>query len=277
MKYKYLVQRSLLFTVPLVTVSTVTSTVTIQAAQAATFASSSATTTLSDFRPLAIEPATEAGINTQSIATDLGSVTAHAEALAFLSSSEGNNFSISQAEGKGLNYSGVANSFATVIGWFQVAANQSFSFNFFSRLNLLAVVENSRVETASAFGAIRYGLFNDTTDQLLDSFTLFGQVSSSSGFNTLGLVPSEHVSLSQFSGQLRFSENQAIALAEIGGVYSRTFASATDLRLEEIKINQARVQTVPTPAVLPGIFTFLILSLKRWCTKNHNDAKQFSS
>lgn len=269
-----LFKRLLLLTVPIATTSIIVS----PAGHAATFSFSRSITTLDRFSSPGFNLDTSTQTNTLAIASDSGSVVAVARAVARLTPKAGSNLSISQANGDGAGYLGVAESRARVVGNFLVDANQRFSFNFFSQLALITAIDDPQLEEAVSFANIQYNLFDNSTGDLLDSFGLFGQLSSSDTFSLPVLSLSDF--LRPTSALISFDSdgNQSIVLAQLAGSYSRTFNSLTSLRLEEFKQNGAAVVAVPVPGLLPGLIISLIsfCRLKRQRTKLAEPAAEYA-
>ncbi|NJN86684.1 MAG: hypothetical protein HC881_10690 [Leptolyngbyaceae cyanobacterium SL_7_1] len=222
---------------------------------AATFSLSQSSVTFNQFSSFASELDTLTRTDTLAIGADPGSVVAVAEAIADLTPTEGSNFSFSQADGDGLDYLGTADSQARIIAefWVNPSDDPVFSFSFLSELILITAVDDPILETAFAAATIGFGLFDNATGDLLDTFELIAQLTSP-GISDL---PSLNVSdnFSEVDGFVEFSSdiNQSVLVAEITGSYSRTFSAPTSVRLVEFKENQAAVRAVPAPSMLPGI------------------------
>jgi len=168
----------------------------------------------------------------------------------------------SKVQGDGNNYSGLAQSQAIVIGDFNINAAETFSFYFRTVLDLLTSVDNRQSERASASVSISFGLIDTVTNILLDSFQLASGLDSSRG---LYLDWSGSNSFNPTTINLNFMPEGSAAksLLSTSGVYSRTFDSATNLRLVEVNNNMAEAEAVPEPSTLLGTAIFLGLFVKR--------------
>jgi hypothetical protein len=184
------------------------------------------------------------------------------------------NLSHSRVQGDGNNYSGFAHIQAAVIGDFAIEAGETFSFNFQTVLDLLISVDNSQSERGSTSGSISLSLMNTVTNILLDSFQLTSALDSYHG-----LYLDFSASNSFNSTPLNFNsmtEGSAVqSLLSTSGVYSRTFDSATNLRLVEVKNNIAEAEAVPEPSTLLGTAIFLGLFVRR--RKLNNKLSQLKS
>ena len=195
-----------------------------------------------------------------------GSVTsqAHAEAVVISKAHVwvAANLSESKVQGDGNNYSGLAQSQAIVIGDFDIDTAETFSFNFHTVLELLTSVDNRQSERASASVGIYFELIDIMTNILLDSFQLVSGLDSSSG---LYLDLSGSNSFNPTAINLNFMpEGSGVkSLLYTSGAYSRTFDSATNLRLVEVNNNMAEAEAVPEPSTLLGTAIFLGLFVSR--------------
>ncbi|NJO40925.1 MAG: PEP-CTERM sorting domain-containing protein [Cyanobacteria bacterium CRU_2_1] len=255
-------QKILWATVPLVTVSTIAAL----PSQAATFSRSSANAFVGNFSHDPYDTGTFTNTFTQTFATS-GEVTAQADAEAFFttesvsSSATGFNFSTSESFGTGTNFFGAANSFSSIIGQFQIAKGETFSFDFLSTLELETSVDDPQTETAFAASDIQFELFDSVSGITLDSFGLFGNLTSPGTWNSLGIESSDSISLADVSKILLSNETESVAFAGILGTYSRTFDSSVDLTLREFKANKASVEAVPEPSEIMGTIVALGLLL----------------
>lgn len=240
-------------------------TVGIGPSSAAIIAGSEAKVTIGNFSHRPNEDGTFTSTYTETTANS-GSVISQANAEAFVISNVrvllAADLSQSKVQGDGSNYSGLAQSQAIVIGDFDIDAEETFSFNFQTVLKLLTVVDNRQFERASARGSISFGLINTVTSSLLDSFQLASGLDSSSG---LYLDLSASNSFNPTAINLNFlPEGSAVkSLLYTSGVYSRTFDSATNLRLVEVNNNIAEAEAVPEPSTLLGTAILLGLFVSR--------------
>lgn len=240
-------------------------------ASAATLASSEARVNLDNFSHTPTDILTLTDTRTTAIALN-GDVTADATAEAVFTAdpfgtTEANNYSWSQAEGKGRRYLGVAESFAAIIGYdFIVDAGDTFDFDFMGFLDLETSIDNLPGEYATAEGMVSLELY-DTTNPgnwlLLDSFELSGILDTLGESDDLDYLVSENFSLNPSNTALNtdFGGQEELAEAVIDGSYSKTFDSLTKLMLVEAKINQAQVQAVPESSSLLGLLVLALLCL----------------
>ncbi|MEG4203098.1 PEP-CTERM sorting domain-containing protein [Microcoleus sp. Pol7_A1] len=254
-------------------------TVGISPSSAAIIAGSAAAVTIDNFSHRPTDRGTSTNTYTQTIAKR-GSVISEATADAvFLSNCHellAANLSQNKVQGDGNNYSGLAQSQAAVLGDFDIDAEETFSFNFQTFLYLLTSVDNRQSERASANGSISFWLINTVTNILLDSFQLASGLDSSSGFYLNGFA-SNSFNPTAINFNLMAEGSAATSLLYTSGVYSRTFGSATSLRLVEIKNNiaEAEAEAVPEPSAVLGTAIFLGLFVRG--RKLNNKLSQFKS
>ena len=242
-------------------------TVGIAPSSAAIIAGSAAEVSIDNFSHRPTETGTSTNTNTQTIANQ-GVVISEANANAvFISNCHellAANLSKSEVAGSGSNYSGLAQSQATVIGDFDIDTAETFSFNFQTILHLLTSVDNRQSERASANGNISFFLIDTIANILLDSFQLASTLDSSVGIS-LNLFASSNFSPTNINfGFLTQGSATSMRLSSYG-VYSRTFDSATNLRLVEVKNNLAvaksapisEAEAVPEPSTILGTAMFL--------------------
>ena len=201
---------------------------------------------------------------------------AMAEAV-FKSSGQGlwtGNYSQSQVQGDGNNYSGFAKTQAIVLGDFDINAAETFSFNLRTILDLVTSVDNRESERASARGSISFSLINTVTNILLDSFEIASGLSSSSG-HYLNFPPSTSFNPTAINFNLITEGSAVKSRLSTSGAYSRKFDSPTSLRLVEVNNNIAEAEAVPEPSTLLGTAIFLGLFVKR--RKLNNKLSQVKS
>ncbi|WP_445249281.1 PEP-CTERM sorting domain-containing protein [Microcoleus sp. OTE_8_concoct_300] len=252
-------------------------TVGIAPSSAAILAGSAAAVSINNFSHRPNDTGTVTNTYTPTIANS-GSVISETTAdKVFLSNSHellAANLSQSKVQGDGNNYSGFAQIQAAVIGDFAIDAAETFSFSFQTVLDLLISVDNRQSERGSTSGSISFSLINTVTNILLDSFQLTSALDSYSG-----LYLDFSASNSFNSTPLNFNsmaEGSAVqSLLSTSGVYSRTFDSATNLRLVEVKNNIAEAEAVPEPSTLLGTAIFLGLFVRR--RKLNNKFSQVTS
>ncbi len=173
------------------------------------------------------------------------------------------NSSFSRTNGNGSEYSGLAQSKAAVVGYnFRVNSGETFSFNFNAGLNLATSIDNPKFEAANATGDISLKLY-ETSNQdnwiYLDSFTLKGNLATMGNNDYLNYKTSNGFTLNLRKTTLEtsFGNQQEIAQASTGGIFSRTFDVLTNLTLVEVKTNYAEVNaqesaSVPEPSTILG-------------------------
>jgi hypothetical protein len=253
--------------VPMIAVSAIA----VLPGQAATFSASEAFVNLDEFSHTPEN--TDTQTDTQTLAV-LGKVLAVAEADAKFSSAspvQATNETLSTVQGSGNFYQGKADSFAGVSGLFKVNKRETFSFNFLALLGLNASVDDPQSEKASALGKISFGLFDNQTNHLLDSFSILGQLSSDKTFNSINSLASSNHWNFQTNQFVENDGNSASFVSEITGQYSRNFDSDIEIRLEEVKQNSAEATAIPEPGLgagLVGLFAFF------WIRKQSNANKE---
>ncbi|MEG4248215.1 PEP-CTERM sorting domain-containing protein [Microcoleus sp. Pol10D4] len=243
----------------------------IAPSSAATIAGSAAAVTIDNFSHAPTDTGTSTNTNAETIANN-GAVMSKVKAEAFFISNchelLAANLSQSAVIGSGNNYSGFAQSQAAVIGDFSIDAEETFSFTFQTFLALLTSVNNPQSERARANGSISFGVINTVTNILLDSFQFAIGLDSSSGFYADAFV-SNSFRPTQINFNFLAQENAAASLLYTSGVYSRTFNSATNLRLVELKNNiaeteaEAEAEAVPEPSTVLGTAIFLGLFVRQ--------------
>lgn len=266
MKSVFKTTQSVLFTaVPVVAASTIAAL----PGQAATFSLSAAETTLSNFSVVPSNIGTSTETDTLTVSVGSGTAIAKALAGANFNPEVGENFSRSIATGSGNRYFGVAESQASLVGQFLLRPQETFSFDFASRLVLKTAISNSKTETAIASGTVLFQLIDNQTETLIDTFGLFAEssVPGTSGFPRFQPFTTGSTSTT-LSTTSESKENSQFFSALFSGSYFRTFESETNLSLVEVKANRAAVEQVPTPSAVVGIFVFLFQDLRRsWAKK----------
>lgn len=167
---------------------------------------------------------------------------------------EANSDSQAQAQGNGQEYLGFAESQAILGGYqFQIGENSEFSFKFSSILNLDVSQNTIFKEFAKAKNNIAFFLFNDSSQTLLDFFTLNSSLDSanqydvsiqnSNGFNLFS-SPSSQVDGNLVSNSLFLS-----------GLYSRQFSQPQSLTLITAQVSSTVVQA-PEPSTSVCLLVF---------------------
>ncbi|MEH2433571.1 MAG: PEP-CTERM sorting domain-containing protein [Nostoc sp.] len=222
--------------------------------QAATIAYSQSIFNINNFSssPLSVKTLTDTVAET--ISTD-GQVTAdaNAEAKFNVDTNNASNLSFSEAEGQGYGYTGSAKSFAAIIGY-DFTVDKEFSFDFSGLFKLKTSIDNAFTESANAYGLLSYQLYDSDSNELLDSFNIYGNLSTLGNNDAFAFQPSSNITfdLSQTSIDKSFGGTQEYASANFKGKYSRTFDELTHLTLVESKNNQVNVYSVPEPSTILG-------------------------
>jgi F0F1-type ATP synthase membrane subunit c/vacuolar-type H+-ATPase subunit K len=252
-------------------------TVGIAPSSAAIIAGSAAAVSIDNFSHRPKENGTFTSTYTQTTANN-GLVISEAMAEAvFISNEDGlwtANQSQSQVQGDGNNYSGLAQTQAIVLGDFDIDAAETFSFNFHTVLDLLTSVDNRQYERATGMGSISFLLINTVTNILFDSFQIASGLDSSTG-HYLKFSPSNSFNPTAINFNLIAEGSQVKSRLDTSGVYSRTFDSATSLRLLEVNNNIAEAEAVPEPSTLLGTAIFLGLFVRK--RKVNNKLSQVKS
>ena len=240
-------------------------TVGIGPSSAAIIAGSAVEVTIDNFSHRPNGNGTFTNTYTQTTA-DSGSVISQANAEAVVISKAhvllAANLSKSKVQGDGNNYSGLAQTQAIVIGDFDIDAEETFSFNFHTVLDLLTSVDNGQSERASASVSISFVLIDTVTKILLDSFEIASGLDSSRGLY-LDLSGSNSFNPTAINFNFMPEGSGAKSLLYTSGVYSRTFDRDTNLRLVEVNNNIAEAEAVPEPRTLLGTAIFLGLFVSR--------------
>jgi len=240
-------------------------TVGIAPSSAATIAGSAAGVTIENFSHRPKENSTSTNTYTQTTANN-GLVISEGMAEAvFISNADGLLTAIHSAsivQGDGNDYSGLAQSQAIVLGEFDIDAAETFSFNFHTVLNLLTSLDNREAEGVRARGSISFELINTVTDIVFDSFQIASGLGSYSG-HSFNFSPSNSFNPTAINFHLIAEGSEVESLLYTSGVYSRTFDSATSLRLVEVNNNIAEAEAVPEPSTLLGTAIFLGLFVRR--------------
>jgi len=167
---------------------------------------------------------------------------------------EANSYSQAQAQGNGQEYLGLAEGTAILAGYqFQISENSEFSFKFYSILNGEVSQNLISKQFAKATNNIAFYLFEDSSQTLLDFFTLNSSLDSanqydvsiqnSNGFN-LFLSPFNQVNGNLVSNSLL-----------LFGLYSRQFSQPQSLTLITTQVSSTIVQALePSTSVCLLVF-----------------------
>ncbi|PZV20504.1 MAG: hypothetical protein DCF21_04715 [Leptolyngbya sp.] len=244
-------------------------------AQAATFSGVNVGIRFDNFSHPALSTETNAFTDTLAISSG-GSVLALSDAEAvFISGLEAgtettaSNFIVSHAAGSGGNYFGLAQSEASLVGNFALAAQETFSFSFDGFLGLATAVDNATYESAFALGFLGFSVLGnsghaDSPSLLLDQLGLLATLDTPGTqdvFDTnlfalflagdTGNIVINSLNLERQTGGL-----EEFRYVEFSGRYSRTFDEDTLVSLVETKAGVAEVQQVPAPSLLWGLMAY---------------------
>lgn len=178
-----------------------------------------------------------------------GIVSATGDALAVFplapssSNTQAFNATLSTAQGDGVGYLGVSQSFAQVTGYnFSIGAGETFSFDTKAFLGVQTSTSN-QYENASSFGNISFLLF-DSNDMKnpLDFFSVSAQVSNE-GDDFLKVSKSADLNFEPTNIALDTStgSNNENIFASFQGTFSRLFENLTKLTFVEVKTNAVAV------------------------------------
>lgn len=164
-----------------------------------------------------------------------------------------NNGSQAITLGEGKEYLGLAQSQAAAIGYqFEIAENQEFSFDFLSILNL-ETQKSQQQESTQAANYIAFYLFEDSTNNLLDFFSLNSSLNSANDYD-LFIQKSPGFQLSP-SAITNVEENQASVNILLSGLYSRHFTEGQNLTLITYQTSSTKVK-VPEPSTALSLLIF---------------------
>lgn len=227
--------------------------------EAATFATSNSFFSFNNFSQ--IPDSVSSSTDTNTISSGDGSVITEAEASALFSRDPAFslNETVSEALGEGSNYLGIAESEASVLGQFEIAANTNFSFTFAGFLDLFTLIDNPLSEQAQATAGITFALLDEAAT-VLSSFELFGILNTPGDGDDLFVESTPGLDWDiadvEFSSSPDGLEEQAFV--EVFGSYSQQFTAPTQLTLVELKLNETFVSEEPS-AQTPEPGTLLAL------------------
>ncbi len=238
------VKQFLLVVTPLLTSSVVAASPT----QAATLALSKAELSFTNFSQSPLSTLTLTDTNAKAIFQG-GDVAAIADAQASfkVSPPEAFNSSFSLAEGVNTDYSGFAESEASLIGSFSIEADKSFFFDFTAFLALQTSIDTAPEENARAIGDMSWVLFDIDNNKVLDSFNITGKLFTEGDNDLLEIKNSEKIAIGNQKVESSFGGKEEFATVLVQGSLQRTFATTTNLALVEVKRNQVAVKA-PEPS-----------------------------
>jgi hypothetical protein len=222
---------------------------------AATFATSEGQFEFTGFSQSPSLVLTNAESNTFTIGED-DIVVADAQAYALFTKlpAQAFNTTSSIAFGNNESYLGEAESEASVVGLFDVQAGTPFYFDFAGNLDLSTSIDNPSFENAKASGDISFALFDTVNNNVLEFFSLSGNLTTKGDEDFIVYDASDNVTLKNFAPVSNFGERQEFATASIEGSVKRTFATKTNLALVEVKSNKVTVKTQEPSTSLVYLF-----------------------
>jgi hypothetical protein len=261
-------QKLLLFIAPIAA----SSTIVVSPSQAATFALSQGEVAFFNFNRSPISTKTVTSTQTRTIGEDAKTL-ADAKANLFVNPPLGFNSSISQAQGTGSKYFGLARSKATLIGDF--AIKDVLSFDFGALLDLATSTDSLPAERSQATGSIQFALLDKLHSyKILDSFNLQAGLDTAGTNNFLHFAQTDNIHLADGSLDYVTGNNASSVKARVIGSYERTFATPTQVRLVEVKTNRAIVKRAVVDEPEPSSLLALIICgsigvvLKRWRSRS---------
>ncbi|MBD6616486.1 hypothetical protein FNW02_11710 [Komarekiella sp. 'clone 1'] len=242
--YLQFVKRLLLVVTPLLTSSVVAALPT----QAATLALSKGELLFTNFSQSPLSTLTITDTNAEAIfqGGDVATI-ADAEASFTVFPPEAFNSSFSLAEGVNTDYSGFAESEASLIGSFSVEADKSFFFDFKAFLALQTSIDAAPQENAKAIGDMSWVLFDIDNNKVLDSFNIAGGLFTEDNNDFLKVNNSKNIVISNQKSESSFGGKEEFATVLVQGSLQRTFANTTNVALVEVKRNQVTVKA-PEPS-----------------------------
>ena len=160
---------------------------------------------------------------------------------------EASNLSMSEALGEGRNYLGLAETEATVVGNFVVEADTPFSFDFSAELDLTTSIDAPPAENATASGDISWALVDTANNNVLDSFSLVGNLTTLGDNDFLALQASENIDLTDPVLDSNIGGNEEFITTVVDGRVERSYNEQRNLTLVELKRTEAKV-TAPEPS-----------------------------
>ncbi|VXD24599.1 conserved exported hypothetical protein [Planktothrix serta PCC 8927] len=178
-----------------------------------------------------------------------------------------NNSSQAITVGEGQEYLGWAQSQAAAIGYqFEIAENQEFSFDFLSILSL-GTQKSLQQESTQAANYIAFYLFEDSTDTLLDFFSLNSSLNSANNYD-LSIEKSNGFELSLLE-TTNAEENQASVNILLSGLYSRQLSEGQNLTLIAYQTSSTIVKA-PEPSTSIGLLIMGALGIALGWKKKSN-------
>ena len=131
-------------------------------------------------------------------------------------------------------YQALANSQGTIVGSFSVDAQESFSFEFSTSLDVAAKTSNPNSEFAEALGESTFVLLNAQTTEIVDYFTVSGGVVTTEDNDFFLLNHTDNVNLRTSKSDYNFGGTAESISGFYQGSYQYTPTTQTDLVLAEL-------------------------------------------
>jgi hypothetical protein len=244
---------------------------------AATFASSEATVTINNFSHNPFDSDVITDTFTNVFAANGSSVNTDTDAAASFVTAPATAFnsSFSSSDGTGNEYTGTADSFAGVLGNFNINSGETFSFDFDASLSLATSIDNPQTEFANASGTVSFTLYDTSNVDnwiLLDSFEISSNIATTGNdFLNFDDSNSNQFTFNDVSLNPNFGGDREGATASTEGIFSRTFDRAANLTLVEVKENSSSV-AVPEPSIIFGtMLGFLAVGYRAWSKRTSID------
>lgn len=188
--------------------------------------------------------------------------TANAQSTFFtppLSPAHAFNSLSSLTTGVGSDYFGTANSYAGIVGKFNIASGETFSFDFTGSILLTNQIEYPLFEIASTLAHVNFNLStlmdDGTVEPPIEGLNMLAFLNTpgldSYSLNKTDSITLNSVNVSQVNGTLNES-----FIALFSGTFSRLFPQATKVQLSEAKTGLALISAssyaVPEPLTILG-------------------------
>lgn len=228
-------------------------------ARAFTLADSQGTFSFTNFSAAPFSTNSSAQTDTFTIGSDTAAI-ADANALFMaLPNPQASNLISNSAFSSTFPSFALAQSEASIIGNFAIAAGETFSFDFFGAIDLLTSTEQP-TDFATASLGIKYSILafepDTVTFNQLDFLTLLGEINTPNGIDSFSIDNSSAIALTLLNVSNNTSATQTAEAisAQIAGRYKRFFDRPTTLALAEAKVGAVAIETqnlkaVPTPDI----------------------------
>jgi hypothetical protein len=169
------------------------------------------------------------------------------------------NSSSSQVEVGGIDYFVQSQVNSIALGGFNLASGETFSFDFSTFLYLETQTEDLNARSFSTFGSLSLELYSlsESRLNLLDSFTLFGNLDSRGNNDFLKTSQeNNNIEISDFDSLSSLGGDNESTIALATGSYSRVFDEDTTLIL--VANNKNHIATIPESS---NRFSIILLGL----------------